>query len=188
MLLSQHKDLKREIISLPEKDKDKLLLRLIAKDKVLTEHLHFKLLENEDDLLSRHENLVELIDQQVKEMLDGRRCTSRDVLLKMRTLNGAINHHAKVTKDVGSEIELRFYLLNKIPVDFDDGIFRVVYVYNEKLYLYYVKATVSVWKKYNKLHEDIQFDLKESFNTILEKIYTNSTASIARALGLPKEL
>ena len=41
MKLSEHKDLKKEILALPVKEKDKLLLRLVAKDKVLTEHLHF---------------------------------------------------------------------------------------------------------------------------------------------------
>ena len=46
MKLSEHKELKKEILALPVKEKDKLLLRLVAKDKVLTEHLHFLLLED----------------------------------------------------------------------------------------------------------------------------------------------
>ncbi len=68
MLLSEHKDLKMEIRSLPEKEKDKLLLRLIAKDKVLTEHLHFKLLEDESDLGARHDKLHEEINEVVSEI------------------------------------------------------------------------------------------------------------------------
>lgn len=43
MKLSEHKDLKTAITELPVKEKDKLLLRLVAKDKVLTEHLHYKI-------------------------------------------------------------------------------------------------------------------------------------------------
>jgi predicted component of type VI protein secretion system len=84
MLLSEHKDLKLAIRSLPEKEKDKLLLRLVAKDKVLTEHLHFKLLENEQDLSDRCEALMERIDRSIAELLDNRKLTSKDTLAKMR--------------------------------------------------------------------------------------------------------
>ena len=65
MRLSEHKDLKIEILALPTKEKDKLLLRLVAKDKVLTEHLHFLLLEDEDNLRERiavlKEEIIHLI-------------------------------------------------------------------------------------------------------------------------------
>ena len=124
MLLSEHKELKNEIKSLPEKEKDKLLLRLIAKDKVLTEHLHFKLMEDEDDLVRRQEELQRLILEGIAELLNAKRPNSKDSLLRMRKLNGSINHHVKVTKDLNSEIELRIQLLNQIPIDFDES--RVV--------------------------------------------------------------
>ncbi|RZK68367.1 MAG: FtsX-like permease family protein [Pedobacter sp.] len=57
MKLAEHKDLKNAITDLPVKEKDKLLLRLVAKDKVLTEHLHYRLLEDETDLEYRKEQL-----------------------------------------------------------------------------------------------------------------------------------
>src|SRR5687768_8792673 len=127
MLLSEHKALKLEIKSLPEKEKDKLLLRLIAKDKVLTEHLHFKLLENEQDLILRQEQLLNNIDQEIADLTASRKLNSKEALLKLRKLNGSINHHFKVTKDLNSEIELRIHLLNQIPIGFDESVFSSLY-------------------------------------------------------------
>ena len=188
MLLSEHKELKLEIKSLPEKEKDKLLLRLIAKDKVLTEHLHFKLLEDEHDLVKRQEQLLYIIDEGIADLMASRKLNSKETLLKMRKLNGSINHHFKVTKDLNSEMELRIHLLNHIPVGFDESVLSSLYKFNEKLNVYFVKTTISVLNKYHKMHEDLQFDLKASLNTLLDKIYSNKMAAIAKSLALPTEL
>ena len=188
MRLAEQKDLKLEIKSLPEKEKDKLLLRLIAKDKVLTEHLHFMLLEDEENLSERFQNLVLAIDDGVRELRDNKKLSSRDTLLKMRKLSGAISHHQKVTKDVMTDIELRIHLLKEIPIDFKDGVFSPIYKFNEKLFIYYVKSTVSLLNKFKKLHEDIQFDMKDTINDLLKKVHTHKTAGIAKELGVPTEL
>ncbi len=188
MLLSEHKDLKLEIKSLPEKEKDKLLLRLIAKDKVLTEHLHFKLLENEDDLAERYHKLLAVIDDSIADLEMNKKLSSKEVLLKMRRLNGGVSHHFKVTKDISTEMELRIHLLSHIPMGFNDGIFSPAYRFNEKLFIYIVKSTISLLNKYNKLHDDLQFDLRDALNAVLNKIYNHKTANIARELSLPKEL
>lgn len=188
MLLSEHKHLKEEIKSLPEKEKDKLLLRLIAKDKILTEHLHFKLLEDEGDLAERHQKLHTVIDESMDDLKSARKLTSKEAMLKMRKLNGSISHHFKVTKDVLTEVELRIYLLNEMPITFTEGIFSPMHKFNEKLNVYFVKSAISVLNKYLKLHEDIQFDLRDSFNKVLIKIYNNKTAAAAEELGLIKEL
>lgn len=188
MLLSAHKELKLEIKSLPEKEKDKLLLRLIAKDKVLTEHLHFKLLEDEQDLINRQQQLMQLIDAGIAELQASRSPNSKDTLLRMRKLNGNINHHFKVTRDLNTEMELRIHLLNHIPMAFNESIFSSLYKFNEKLNIYFVKTTVSLLNKYDKMHEDLQFDLKGSLNELLNKIYKYKTAEVARSLHLPENL
>ncbi|MBE9602800.1 hypothetical protein [Pedobacter sp. MC2016-24] len=188
MLLSEHKDLKAEIKSLPEKEKDKLLLRLIAKDKVLTEHLHFKLLENEQDLVDRQEQLIQAIDEGVESLVRGRKANAKDTLLMMRKLNGSINHHFKVTKDLGTELELRIHLLNSLPIQLNEGVFTAAYKFQEKLMVYFVKTTVTLLNKYQKLHEDLRFDMQDAMNDLLRKIYQHKTASVARELGLPENL
>src|SRR5690606_15668579 len=106
----------------------------------------------------------------------------------MRKLNGSINHHAKVTKDLNSEMELRIQLLNLIPIDFDESVYSSLYKFNEKLTVYFVKTIASVLTKYYKMHEDLQFDLQADLNKLLEKVYTYKTATIAKVLGLPEKL
>lgn len=188
MLLKEHKDLKEAIIKIPAKEKDKLLLRLIAKDKVLTEHLHFKLLEDESDLAERHQSLKNQVDEMSAELEKERRLSSKDTLVVFRRLNGLVNHHYKVTKAVNSEVELRIYLLNHIPLVFGETVFSPLYKYQEKLSTYFLRTTLSVFKKYQKLHEDWQFDLREQFDYLLDKVYNSKMADAAHELGLPKEI
>ena len=188
MLLSAHRELKAAIVSLPPKEKDKLLLRLIAKDKVLTEHLHFKLLEDESDLDDRQVNLQEEIDNGIAELLANRKYNAKDTTAVMRKLNGRINHHAKVTKDLKSEVELRISLLSQIPIVYKDSVFSVMSKFNDKLVIYFVKTTQSVWKKYQKLHEDLQFDLQEQLNPLLKKVHEGKLSKAAEELGIPFEL
>ncbi|MGY4386681.1 hypothetical protein ACVWYN_003737 [Pedobacter sp. UYP24] len=187
MRLAEHKDLKAEIKSLPDKEKDKLLLRLIAKDKVLTEHLHFMLLENEEDLLDRFSKVKNVIDAGIVE-LQANKSNAKDTLLKMRKLTAVINHHFKVTKDLMTEMELRVHLLKNVPITFKEGIFSPMYKFNEKLYLYFVRSVMSLLTKFYKLHEDVQFDMKDAINSILTKIYTERTSTMAQELAVPKEI
>lgn len=188
MLLKEHKDLKLAIVAIPSKEKDKLLLRLIAKDKVLTEHLHFKLLEDESALTDRFESL-KLEIENAAEYITKDRYSAKDTLVVMRKLNGKINHHYKVTKDINTEVELRMCLLLEMPLLFKESVLSAAYAHVGKLATYFVRTTISALNKYRKLHEDLQFDLGVQFSELLKKIDESKPVSrIARELGLPKEL
>ena len=188
MFLKDHKDLKAAITAIPPKEKDKLLLRLIAKDKVLTEHLHFKLLEDESDLEERHTVLTEEISEMVDVLTTMRKPTSKEALLIMRKLNGKVNHHYKVTKDANTEVELRLHLLNELPIGFNEGLFSPLAKFNERLKTYFLRTSLALYKKYVKLHEDLQYDLKDEFNRLLEKIAANKLLKEALELGLPEKI
>ncbi len=187
MILSEHKDLKYAITSLPVKEKDKLLLRLIAKDKVLTEHLHFKLLEDQADLDARSAALLKDINEYISDLTSNAKFNIKDTLTLFRALNGRINHHFKVTKDVNSELQLRIHLLIEIPVKISEGVYSPLSKYNERMVLYFVRTTLSVYKKYLKLHEDMQFDMRDDLNTLLHKVYMPKLAYTAAAMGLPED-
>ncbi len=188
MVLSEHKDLKYAITALSAKEKDKLLLRLIAKDKILTEHLHFKLLEDASDLESRRQVLSETIEENINGLTSNTRFNVKDTLLVLRTLNGKINHHYKVTKDLSSEIELRIQLLNQIPLVLTASVHAALSKYNDRMVLYFLRTTLSVYKKYLKLHEDLQFDLQDNINKLLKMAYVPRFAETAEALGLPESV
>ena len=184
MKLAEHKDLKTAITDLPVKEKDKLLLRLVAKDKLLTEHLHFKLLENETDLEERKEKLKAEVNDQLPEL---KKLAMKEALVKVRKMITLVNHFYKVTKDAPGEVELKLYVLGAIPLEYK----RNVFGYRDFAYLFaafYLKTVMVTLNKFKKLHEDLQFDLSADVNALLQKIYVSKLASQAEAADLPQEI
>jgi hypothetical protein len=188
MLLKDHKDLKAAITAIPPKEKDKLLLRLIAKDKVLTEHLHFKLLEDPADLEDRKESLIAEIDEAISTLVKMRKSTSKDALTVLRKLNGRVNHHYKVTKDPNTEVEIRLHLLKAVPLGYNESVFSPLAKFNERLKTYFLRTVLALYKKYIKLHEDLQYDLRDEFNVLLQTIEQYHLVKAAREVGLPAEI
>jgi hypothetical protein len=185
MKLSEHKELKTEILALPPKEKDKLLLRLVAKDKVLTEHLHFLLLEDESNLRDR----VSAIKEQIIETMEGfgsqKSVNAKEVLSSLRRLSKLVNHNLRVTKANFEDIELRIFLFNHTPINFKSGMFSSLKNYEQLFMSYFLKSTLITIRKFDKLHEDLQFDLKEELNKLLSKIYNGKMAGMAEELSLP---
>jgi len=184
MKLAEHKDLKLAITDLSVKEKDKLLLRLVAKDKVLTEHLHYKLLEDETDLEDRKEKIKADVEEQITEL---RKLNAKEALVKVRKMIAMVNHFYKVTKDAFGEVELKIHILNSIPIEYKAKTFS----YRDFMILfaaYYIKTVAATLNKFKKLHEDLQFDLTKEFNDVLDKIYSSKLSDAAQTLNLPKEV
>lgn len=188
MKLSEHKDLKKEILALPVKEKDKLLLRLVAKDKVLTEHLHFLLLEDESNLNDRINLLEEEIRTSFQGLLSTKKANAKDTLLMLRKLVKEINHFYKVTKASMAEIELKVLLFTVAPKDFKFKVYSTAKNHEELLANYVVKSILVLLRKVEKLHEDLQFDLTTAINTLLGEIYKSDFSYTASTLGLPKNI
>ncbi len=188
MKLSEHKELKQEILALPPKEKDKLLLRLVGKDKVLTERLHFVLLEDEADLAQR----VAAIKENIMAVRQGlkmlKNLNAKEVLAQMRKLAKQVNHHYKVTKASYEEVELRLFLLNHTELGFKTGFFSSYKNHEQVLANYFVKYVLMTIRKFKALHEDLQYDLKDEMNEILAKIYQGNMATVAKQLDLPEQV
>ncbi len=164
--------LKNAILDLPAKEKDKLLLRLIAKDSTLVEHLHFTLLEDENDLINRVKLIYEKIDNQFKKshhlinQINVVR-SHRQLLLCLKSMSGIVNFHVQITKDKASEFELRKYILQESFRQFP-------YLFNEymtgdnaeKLYKYQAGRLKVLRTLFSKFHEDLQFDYLEELQSI----------------------
>jgi hypothetical protein len=188
MKLSEHKDLKIEIIALPPKEKDKLLLRLVAKDKVLTEHLHFLLLEDESNLRDRIADIKNQILKNKQQLENEKSVNARQVLTNLRRLAKVVNHNFRVTKANFEDVELKIFLFNHTIVQFKSEIYSSSKNYDDLFATYFVKSTLVTLRKFDKLHEDLQFDLREEMNKLIAKIYKGYMASKAVELGLPKEI
>jgi hypothetical protein len=188
MKLSEHKELKTEILALPPKEKDKLLLRLIAKDKVLTEHLHFMLLEDESHLRDRVSNIKAQILAVSENLRQQRNPTLKEILTNLRKLAKVVNHNFRVTKTNFEDVELRIFLFNHTITEFKSGIFSSFKNYEQLFSSFFIKSTLITVRKFSKLHEDLQFDLRDELNKLLLKIYTSNMAKMAEELGLPREM
>jgi len=188
MKLSEHKDLKKEILALPVKEKDKLLLRLVAKDKVLTEHLHFTLLEDESNLRDRVAFIKDEITVALQELHTTPKTSAKDVLLVLRKITKQINHFYKVTKAEFEEIELKLLMFSTAPMKFRYKVYSMTKNHEQLLANYVVKSIQIVLRKYSKLHEDLQFDLREQVNELLVKVHESYIGKTAVALGLQKQM
>ncbi len=175
------KELQQAIVSMPQKDKDKLLLRLIGKDEILIQQLIFTLVEEELTVESRREDIKIIIDT----LYDTPVFSSGYLMMDMRYINAQITLHVKVTKDKYGEIELTLKLMK----DCFEKQLKWIEKYNSKsdtLALYIVKRVDFILKKVVKLHPDIQFDFHADTNTLLGYVHKYGTAHYAREMGLPK--
>lgn len=175
-------DLKKAIVRLTGVEKDKLLLRLIAKDAVLTEKLHFELVERGQTIDERRE----LIRQFTNRTADQKQDTAGWVMMAMRTVSGYISRHVKVTKDTYGEVDLGLHLLNT----FYEHHAHLLAKYNsrsDKAAQYIAKRTDQILKKATKLDPDYHIEFADEINKLLSWVHYAAPAHYARQLGLPKE-
>ncbi len=184
-------ELKTAVLALPEKEKDKLLLRLIRKDRTLIQQMHFQLLEGEIDLEERRERTFRLVNQeilQVERQLDARKYYNpRDLMLALRSMSGLVNQHFLITKDKTGELEMRLHILNQI-FHYAPGFFDYANHANDKLLQYVIGRIKNVHGSYSKLHEDLQFDYAEKFNEALAFAYSSSLRNYLQELAIPEEV
>lgn len=190
MLQKVESDLKEAILTLPEKEKDKLLIRLIRKDKPLINQLHFQLLEDEDDLEERREKTLERVNlsiQDIKTASSKRRFQSRQLLVALRSTSGYVNEHLLITKDKLGEIDLRLHILSEI-FDLVGNLFQYENYDNDKLLKYTCGRIKNIYASYEKLHEDLQYDYRSRLNDILEFGYSSALKDYLKEIKIPREV
>ena len=176
--VNQIPELKQAILDLPEKERSQLLIRLINKDQVLIEQLHFRLLENEYDLIQRFEDLKSEISSALQahvSVVNKATMYTRGklVLSIIRQLSGRINHFAKVTKDVNFELQLRAFLLLEssrlfINIQNEETVFGL------KTRVYQVTKIKTMLNLFKKLHEDLQYDFSITYFDAIEHVVIHS--------------
>lgn len=106
------KEFKEAISHLPDKEKDKLLLRLLKKDPILAKRLEFELISAQSVDEKRAE-MEERIIERVKEFSEG--FYSLGYLnMDIRFLSGDITEYVKITKDKFGEASLNLLLLKEV--------------------------------------------------------------------------
>ncbi|MGL4630333.1 MAG: hypothetical protein ACRCVT_03930 [Leadbetterella sp.] len=179
------KELEAAILGMPVKEKNKLLIRLIGKDDILTEQLQYKLLEDPVfDLQVR----FEAIDKQVTNIMQSYGLRDIELMLwSLRKISGLINRHKKVTADRLTEVRL---WVNCLYLSLDSPSLLKTYVSrdSEKIAVYFIKKTLQVIKLTKTLHEDYWIEFAEDINRILDFCHHSDYRFLAKTLGVPKQM
>ena len=193
MLIDQDKELKEAILELPEKEKIKLLLKLISKDITLMNQLRHQLVDGHDSVDQKRELVLKKIDGlfgRVKRLIEHypARMSPGELLMHMREISGLVNQHVLITKDKIGDIELRLHILQMGFAMLPEDALLEPNRRNKTLVEYIAGRMKYILPKYRKLHEDYQYDLKDSMNAVLLSIYNSAVSRLATELNFPKQV
>ena len=174
------KEFKQALSQFSPTEKDKLIFRLLKKDKLLSKKLYFELIEEEttDDKRNTMESyLKERITDLSKHIGN-----PKYFLVLVRKLSGEITEHVKVTTDKFGDVFLNLFLVNTI-LEHNDKLSRQRFDAVYKLYIYLInkiiKALIQIqkldedyWLEFDEILTDIDFQLHE--NLYLEKLCINN--------------
>ena len=178
--MEHSKEFKQALSEFSSKEKDKLIFRLLRKDKLLSKKLYFELIEEEttDDKRNTMESyLKERITDLSKHIGN-----PKYFLVLVRKLSGEITEHVKVTTDKFGDVFLNLFLVNTI-LEHNDKLSRQRFDAVYKLYIYLInkiiKALIQIqkldedyWLEFDEILTDIDFQLHE--NLYLEKLCINN--------------
>lgn len=178
--------LKAAIVRMPVAEKDKLLLRLAAKDEKLVRRLVFELLEGG----ATRDDRAAVLRQQIASDLAKNRSDFYSpgyLLLDLRHWNARINEHVLATKDKPGEVSLVLFMLAEAFRINQKMLQKFPEKRSDTFAPYVVKRTVAILKKAEKLHEDYFMEFRNDARELLEHLWAfRPTATLGQELGLPR--
>lgn len=180
------KELKQAILEMPEREKDKILLRLVAKDSMLLRKLHHQLLEDEVDAEQQRKALAEAIEARfTSESFAYWSHTPGLVMMEMRDFSGAIGRHVKITKDKYGEVQLLLRLVNA-PFRTQTKLLQKEQRRAGKFAEYTGKKAQIIFQKLEKLDRDFYLEFDREVNEMLGHLKQYPpTASLMQEYNLP---
>ncbi len=174
--------LKKAILELPAKEKDKLLLRLVGKNSILIEQLEFRLLEESLSTEWRRD----LIKKQYEEVLSQKMVYSKELFQCFKTQIAAVTRHVKVCGDKYGEIELTLHMLLQ-TFEKKAQFLKQLNKNNDKLCHNIVRKTNSLLKKMEAIDDELRLDFMKNVEAVLEKIHQHATLFYALKYQLPQK-
>ena len=157
-------DFKDALKNLPDKEKDKLLLRLLKKDLKLARLLHSNLLDHRSVEERRQAMEVEVLEK-TNKMIETYYSPGY-LMMDMRFLSGEISEHLRLTKDKFGEVILNLLMLSEVLKKGNKIILEAKPGKSHKLILYIIARTFKLLVLSTKLHEDFLIDLQEGFREL----------------------
>ncbi|WP_312768786.1 deoxyuridine 5'-triphosphate nucleotidohydrolase [Epilithonimonas sp.] len=174
------KEFKQALSEFSPIEKDRLIFRLLKKDKLLSKKLYFELIDPEttDD---KRNAMEEIISERVSE-ISRYVANQKYFLVLIRKLSAEITEHVKVTTDKFGDVYLNLFLVNKI-LEHNEKLGRQRFDAVYKLYIYLInkiiKALIQIkkldedyWMEFDELLGDIDFQIHEAL--YLEKLCINN--------------
>ena len=179
-------DFKKAITGLSHKQKDRLLFRLIAKDKALVAKLHFELIEVEQGVTKEDRRAV--VEEELVNAIESYKnhyYSPGYLLINVRHLSGEINRHVKATSDKYGDVYLNFLMLNYSFRLFADQLRKATPGRSNTFDKYVVKRALRLLNQLVKMHEDHVLDFEEPMKELGMHIGDQpNTMEVAIHLGL----
>ncbi len=164
-------DFKKALQELPDKEKDKLILRLLRRDMDLAEKLYFELVDT--DSIEDKRRIMEItISKQIKRFSENFHSLDY-IAVEMRSISGKISHHVKITKDKFGEISLNLQMLNEVIEQNTFSLTHSKPQKSAKFYNYVIVRTFKILLLIDVLHDDFLLEFKEDLNRLGENISKN---------------
>ena len=162
-------EIKIAITAMSAKEKDKLLLRLVAKDDKLVEQLEFKLIEAEATREERRYRVSELIEGNLLDFQQ-RRFYPGVLTRTLRKTSARITRHVQVTKDKYGEIQLNLELVNRCLELFAKKLPTIPSRKVDSLYTYLIKKAMRIDTLLERLHEDYRLDFEDEIARLQREV------------------
>ena len=161
-------DLKKAVISLPPKEKDKLIFKLLRKDHKLAKKLFFELVSS-DSVEERRAEVANIISEYFNRIVEYK-ISDDGILSSLRLINSQITEHIYTTKDKYGEIVLKISVMNQL-LDIQSQKQTDFYsLTTEKLLKYVVTRLFNIATLIKGFHPDYYIDFLDSLNSLAQKI------------------
>ena len=164
------KEFKAALSVLTPTEKDKLIFRLLKKDKILSKKLYFELIDTETTDQKR-DAMEEYIKEKV-ESISKHISNQKYFVVLIRKISAEITEHVKVTTDKFGDVTLNLFLINQI-LESNDKLSRQRFNDIYKLYLYIINKVVKALSLTKKLDEDYWLEIDKYLSELHAKITSN---------------
>ncbi len=168
------KEFKAALSNFSPAEKDKLIFRLLKKDKLLSKKLYFELIDPETTD-NKRDAMEEIVEEKVA--LASKYISNQKYFLSIiRKISAEITEHVKITTDKFGEVSLNLLLINKI-LDYNNDLGRQRFDNVYKLYLYLINKIVKSLLLTKKLDVDYWMEIDEYLDELKGKILENNYLS-----------
>lgn len=164
------KEFKAALSAFSGTEKDKLIFRLLKKDKLLSKKLYFELIDPEttDDKRNAMEEIVE-----EKILLASKYIGNAKYFLTIiRKISAEVTEHVKITTDKFGDVSLNLLMIDKI-LDYNSDLSKQRFDNVYKLYIYIINKIFKSLILIRKLDEDYWMEFDDLLRSLQQKISEN---------------